>query len=145
MRSVPIRSLTLAALLAALVAACSAPAASPAASPAAGAGTLTGRAWQWTSSTLPDAATIPDPSKYTIEFMADGGFASQVDCNGVAGQFTSTDAGGITITPGPSTMAACPEGSLADVFIAGLSDASTYAIANDQLVLTGDGGTLTFQ
>ena len=125
-------------LVAALTAACST------AAPSASAQTLTGKTWQWTASTLEGATTIADPSKYTLELMPDGSFASQVDCNRVAGQFTSTDAGSITITPGPSTMAACPEGSLADVYLAGLTGTTNYAINGSQLVLTNSAGTMTF-
>ena len=137
MRIATLRPLLLLSLTAILIAACSSTA------PSASAQTLTGKSWQWTASTLAGAATIPDPSKYTIEFAADGNFASQVDCNRVAGQFTSTDAGGLTITPGPSTLAACPEGSLADVYLAGLTGTTTYAINGSQLVLTNSAGTMT--
>ncbi len=126
------------ALVAALTAACSS------AAPSASAQTLTGKSWQWTASTLAGATTIPDPSKYTLEFVADGNFNAQVDCNRVAGQYTTADAGGITITPGPSTLAACPEGSLADVYLAGLSGTTSYAIDGPQLVLTNSAGTMTF-
>lgn len=114
------------------------------AAPSASGQTLTGKAWQWTASTLEGATTIPDPSKYTLEFLADGSFASQVDCNRVSGQFTTTNAGAITIKPGPSTRAACPEGSLADVYLGALTGTTNYAINGSQLVLTNSAGTMTF-
>ena len=111
-----------------------------------GSGTsLTGKAWQWMASTVSEPATIPDPSLYTITFAEDGTFAAKVDCNQVAGQYTTADGGAMTVTPGPSTMAACPEGSLSDVYLAALAGVTSYAINGDQLVLTTATGTLTFE
>jgi heat shock protein HslJ len=124
------------ALLAATIAACGG---------SAGGGDLTGKDWQWTASTVSEPATIPDPSLYTITFAEDGTFAAKVDCNQVAGTYTTADGGAMTIVPGPSTLAACPEGSLADVYLAALGGVTSYAITGDQLVLTTATGTLTFE
>ena len=148
MRASPIRSIVILGVMSFIVAACTSSAASPAASPAisaaAGGDELTGKAWQWTGSTLSGATTVSDPTKYTIEFGADGTFAAKVDCNQVSGQYTTTSSGGITITPGPSTLAACPQGSQADVYIAALSGVTNYGITDGNLVLTTTGGTMTF-
>ncbi len=87
-----------------------------------------------------------DQAKYTIEFKTDGTFASKADCNQVSGSYTSTPAGGLTITPGPSTMAACPEGSLGGPYVAALSLAKSYAITNAELMITlSDEGTLQYK
>ena len=112
---------------------------------------LTGKVWQLTAITekvpafqgvVPDA----DQKNYTIEFKTDGSFSAKVDCNQASGQYTTTSTGGITITPGPMTLAACPEGSLSDQYLAGLSNAASYAIANNELTLTDKtGGTLVFK
>ena len=51
----------------------------------------------------------------------------------------------MTILPGPSTLAACPEGSLADIYVAALAGVTSYAIDGEQLVLTTATGTLTFE
>jgi heat shock protein HslJ len=102
-------------------------------------GTITGTTWQWTGQTIGEPAEIPDPSLYTLTF------AAKVDCNQAAGAFTTTAEGGITISPGPMTMAACPEGSLSDAYIAGLGGATSYELAGDQLVLTTATGTMTFE
>ncbi len=128
--------------------------AAPAASPAAVGSpdpALLGKAWQLTSitemrpasqSVVPDA----DQSRYTIEFKPDGSYAARADCNQVVGTYRTTAAGGMTITLGPSTMAACPEGSLADLYLVGLSNAASYAIASDVLTITlTDTGSLTFK
>jgi heat shock protein HslJ len=129
--------------------ACSGSTASPAATASAsaaagGGGELTGKTWQWTGSTLSGNTTVPDPAKYTIEFGTDGNFASTVDCNQVSGTYKTTDSGEITIEPGPSTLAACPPGSLADIYVAGLMGATNYAFAGGNLVLTTTDGTMTF-
>lgn len=148
MRATLLRATSMLAAIA-IVAACSGSTATSAPTTGAsaaggGGGELTGKTWQWTGSTLSGAATVSDPSKYTIEFGPDGNFASKVDCNQVAGTYTTTDSGGLTIHPGPSTLAACPPGSLADIYINGLNGATDYAITSGNLVLTTTGGTMSF-
>jgi heat shock protein HslJ len=106
---------------------------------------LTGKDWGWTGSTGTFIGGLPDPTKYTINFATDGSFASKVDCNNVAGSYTTTSAGGITILPGPTTLVACPPGSLEQPFLAGLSSATNYQLAGSELILTGPAGTMTFQ
>ncbi len=119
----------------------------PAGSPPAD---LIGKTWKLTAITETVPAfqgVVPaaDQAKYTIEFAADGTFAAKADCNQVAGTYAVGTGGSITITPGPSTMAACPPGSMGDLFVIGLSEAASYAIAGGQLTLTlGSGGTLVF-
>ena len=120
----------------------------PGGSPAVG---LTGKTWQLTAMTekvpafqgvVPDA----DQANYTIAFAADGTFQAKADCNQVAGTYATTSTGGLTIDVGPSTMVACADGSLSDLYILGLSNAASYAIASDQLTITlVDGGTLVFK
>ena len=86
-----------------------------------------------------------DQANYTIEFKADGTFNAKADCNQVSGTYTTTPEGGLTIVLGPSTLVACPENSLAPQYVAGLGNAASYAIANDQLTITlKDEGTLVF-
>ena len=87
-----------------------------------------------------------DQVKYTITFAADGTFSAQADCNQVLGTYTTTSSGGLTITPGPSTIVACEEGSYSDLYVLGLTNAASYAIASNQLTITlQDGGTLVYQ
>lgn len=110
--------------------------------------TLTGQPWLWGSfatSAPGSESVVPSPERYTIQFNDDGTFAAKVDCNQVAGTYTTGDDGAMTIVPGPSTMAACPEDSLADAFLQGLSTTTSYVIADNQLDLTkADEGTMTF-
>jgi len=94
---------------------------------------LTGRTWQLSSVTEKVPAfqgVVPssDQSRYTIKFNEDGTAAIKADCNNVAATYTTQEKN-ITIIPGPSTLAACPDDSLGDKFIAGLSSATTYNIS----------------
>ena len=78
--------------------------------------------------------------------MDDGTYAAKADCNQLAGTYTATASGEMTINPGASTMAYCGEGSLADLYVIGLTNTQSYAIADGQLTLTlADGGTLQFK
>ena len=87
-----------------------------------------------------------DQANYTIEFKSDGIYSAKADCNMVSGTYTTTSSGGLTIVLGPSTLVACPEGSLAPQYVAGLGNAASYAIADGQLTITlKDGGTLVFK
>jgi heat shock protein HslJ len=111
-----------------------------------GGGGLTGKTWQWTASTttVPASQSVtPDPENYTVEFNSDGTFSAKVDCNQVAGSYT-TSGSDLTIVPGPSTLVACPEGSAADIYLAILAGTTSYQIEGGQLVLTTADGTATF-
>jgi heat shock protein HslJ len=136
-RPVPFIVLALATVL--LVVACSS---------SSGSG-LTGKAWQWTASTTKVPASqsvVPDPENYTLTFNTDGSFSAKVDCNNMSGTYTTTSSGGLTITPGPMTLAACGPDSLSDIYVAGLMQAKSYAISNSQLTITlADEGTMTFK
>jgi heat shock protein HslJ len=138
----------------AIVAACSSSGSSAGASAATsggGSGDLTGKTWMLTAITEKVPAfqgVVPaaDQANYTIEFKSDGTFAAKADCNQVLGTYTTTSSGGLTIVLGPSTLVACPEGSLAPQYVAGLGNAASYAVANGQLTITlKDEGTLVFK
>jgi heat shock protein HslJ len=114
-------------------------------------GGLTGKTWHLTAITEKVPAfqgVVPadQQANYTIEFKTDGTFDAKADCNNVSGSYTTTSSGGMTITPGPSTLAACPEGSMDAQYVAGLANAASYAIANNELTITlKDQGTLVFK
>jgi heat shock protein HslJ len=136
------RKLTMIALavgIAAILAACS------------GGSSLTGKTWQLTAITEKVPAfqgVVPaaDQANYTIEFKSDGTFNAKADCNQTSGTYTTTGSGGLTIVPGPTTLVACPEGSLSSQYIAGLGNSASYAIASSQLTITlTDGGTLVYK
>jgi heat shock protein HslJ len=112
---------------------------------------LTGKTWQLTAITEKIPAfqgVVPEAQQanYTVEFKSDGSLQAKADCNQVSGTYTTTSSGGLTITLGPSTMVACPEGSLSDQYVQALGNAASYAIASSQLTVTlKDEGTLAFK
>jgi len=112
-------------------------------------GALTGKAWQWTASTtkLPASqSVVPDPQSYTTEFKSDNTYAGKPNCNQIAGGYQTSGANGLTITPGPSTLAFCGEQSLDTIYVQGLAKAKSDAVANGQLTITlTDDGTMTFK
>ena len=126
------------------------PTATPAPTPVPGAD-LVGRTWRLTTITervpafqgvVPEA----DRDKYTIDFSTNGSFSARADCNTVNGTWTATSSGGLDITVGPSSLVACDEGSFADLYVLGLSNAASYTVASNTLTITlQDQGTLAFQ
>ncbi|MBX3056863.1 MAG: META domain-containing protein [Anaerolineae bacterium] len=108
---------------------------------------LTNTPWEWVSTTNPvdGEVFVNDPTRYVIRFNADGSAQIQADCNTVLASYT-TDGSSITITPGPSTMMACPEDSQATEFLTQLSNAAIYFIQNDNLFIDQvfDSGTMRF-
>ena len=107
---------------------------------------LTGTTWQWVSLTTPvEQTAVSDPTRYTITFNDDGTAAIKADCNNVVASYTA-DGGSLSILPGPSTLAACPEDSLGDQFVANLSNAAIYFFRDGELFMDmfADGGTLRF-
>ena len=81
-----------------------------------------------------------------MSFAADGTFRATADCNTIAGRWTATAEGGLSIVPGPSTVVACGEGSYGDLYVLALSNSASYAIANSTLTVTlTDGGTLVYE
>ena len=132
------------------------PPASPAQVPqgSPGAQGLTGVTWKLTGITekvpaFQGAVPADQQANYTITFNDDKTFAAKVDCNNLNGTYETADpaasSGPLSIKPGPMTLAACPEGSLSDLFLIGLGSTQSYAIADNVLTLTVvDGGTLQF-
>jgi heat shock protein HslJ len=112
---------------------------------------LTGKTWQLTAITEVTPAfqgVVPadQQANYTIEFKSDGTFDAKADCNNVSGTYTTTSSGGLTVAVGPSTLAACPEGSMSSQYVQGLGNAASYAIADNQLTITlTDSGTLVYK
>ena len=114
--------------------------------PAEGAPSLTGTTWQWVSTTTPvEETAVSDPTRYTITFNDDGTAAIKADCNNVAATYT-TDSSSLTIIPGPTTLAACPEDSQGDQFVSSLSNAAIYFFQDGDLYMDMklDSGTLRF-
>ena len=109
--------------------------------------TLAGTTWKWTGSLFNDGkqTTPDDPNRYLLSFMADGSVSIQADCNQVGGTYT-TDGNQLTITLGPSTLVACPPGSLGDEYVRQLGTVSSYFFKDGNLILEFkfDSGSMTF-
>lgn len=90
---------------------------------------------------------VDQRSRFTISFAATGGtFSSNADCNVVNGAWTAGPGGALTITPGPGTIMACPDGNLGDLYLLALTNTQSYAIGDRGLTLTlSDQGTLAFE
>lgn len=111
---------------------------------------LVGRAWFLQSGTekAPAYQWIVPPSSqasYAITFNADGTFTATADCNQVGGTYETRRSNGLSITPGPSTLAFCGEGSYDVLFVGLLAQADEFQVVNDQLTITlADEGSLVF-
>jgi heat shock protein HslJ len=108
---------------------------------------LAGPVWKWTTTQMNDGSskTPSDPNNYLIEFLANGHVAVQADCNRVAGTYTA-NGDHLAITLGPSTLAACPPGSLGDEFVKQLVNISSYLFKGENLILEikMDSGSMIF-
>ena len=106
---------------------------------------LVGPVWQWEEFLgNDDSRVVPDdPSRYTIEFAADGSVAVRADCNRGFGTYAEA-AGALTIEVSGLTRAQCEEGSLSDEYLRDLADVRTYVIEGGKLYLDvmADVGTL---
>jgi heat shock protein HslJ len=110
---------------------------------------ITGTVWQWVQTQYSDdrKAVPADPKNYTVRFREDGALSVKADCNQKGGTYSaSTKERRVSIEITHSTMAACPEGSLEDEFVRGLTAAALYFIKDDNLYmdLKYDSGTMRF-
>ena len=101
---------------------------------------LVGPTWRVTAvaTTVPAwQGVVPaaDSLRYTITFANDGTAAIKADCNQVTATYTTSPGGSITITPGASTLAMCPEGSMGQPFVEALSTVTSYSVNGDSLTL----------
>jgi heat shock protein HslJ len=89
--------------------------------------------------------TAREPDRYLLTFLNGGKVAIRADCNRVLGTYTREE-NRIRITPGPSTLAACPPDSLGAEFVAQLTSVSSYFLRAGSLVLEIklDSGSMTF-
>jgi heat shock protein HslJ len=108
---------------------------------------LLGTTWEWVSVIDPAGqTTASDPTRYTITFNSDGTASIKADCNSVTATYT-TDGASLSIIPGASTAAACPEDTQDQLFVNSLSSSSSYVVQDGELIVTlADGsGTMMFR
>lgn len=100
-----------------------------------------GPVWEWTGTTDASGNTLPvsNPSLYTIQFLTNGTYQGKADCNSIAGAYT-VNGSALHISPGPSSLVACPPGSLADQFTAQLFNVESFAMQGTDLILNLKGG-----
>lgn len=100
-----------------------------------------GPVWEWNGTT--DASgnilSVPNPSQYTIQFLTTGTYQGKADCNSITGAYT-VNGSALQISPGISSLVACPPGSLADQFTAQLFSVESFAMQGTALVLNLKGG-----
>jgi len=110
---------------------------------------LSGTVWQWMQTLYNDDRKFApaDPENYTVQFREDGTLSVKADCNQKGGTYSvSPGERRLSIEITHSTMAACPEDSLEDEFVRGLSAAAIYFFIHDDLFidLKYDSGTMRF-
>jgi heat shock protein HslJ len=110
---------------------------------------ITGTVWQWVQTLYNDDRKVvpPDLNNYTVQFREEGTLNVKADCNEKGGTYTySPEEKRLSVEITHSTMAACPDGSLEDEFVRGLSAASIYFIIDGDLYidLIYDTGTMRF-
>lgn len=109
---------------------------------------LIGVVWEWQQFQGGDDSVIApdDPSKYALEFQADGTVTGQVDCNRGMGSYEIGDDGTTIAILLATTRMMCPEGSLDADFLRFVSESTSFVIrdGNFSLSLPMDGGITTF-
>jgi len=108
---------------------------------------ITGTVWQWVQTQYNDdtKAAPADSKNYTVQFKEDGTLNVKADCNQKGGSYSEEDKR-LSIEITLSTMAFCPEGSLENEFVRGLSAAAIYFFKDNDLYidLKYDTGTMRF-
>lgn len=105
---------------------------------------LTGVTWEWRQFVDERHEKNLFVDTHSLTFEEDGRYTGRADCNSMGGAFT-VEGNAISIQPGPSTLMACPPGSLGQEFLAYLFDATSYSFTEaGDLLLETAGGTMRF-
>lgn len=106
-----------------------------------------GIVWKWQRTAYNNDTEIRplDPSHYTILLMPEGHLSVKIDCNAGGGRYT-LNGSSLTLELTHSTMAACPQGTLADRFMKDLAAARIAFMRDGDLYLDlmYDTGTMKF-
>ncbi|HEX7116430.1 MAG TPA: META domain-containing protein [Steroidobacter sp.] len=110
---------------------------------------LVGTSWQLVKFVGGDDTTrVPgDPSRYFIQFNADGTVSARVDCNRGRGTWRSNGPGQIEFSELALTRATCPFGSLYKQWVKHWPYVRSYVVKDDHLMLSlmADGGIYEFE
>lgn len=109
---------------------------------------LTGTTWQLQQIQFNDGKllTAEPPQNYTVEFTRAGEVFVQADCNRAIGEFTLEGDNRMAVAMGPTTLAACPPGSISNDFLQALGNANLFFFQDGDLFidLKFDSGTMQF-
>jgi heat shock protein HslJ len=114
---------------------------------AAAPGSLTGTTWEWVYTQTPVERIAPDdPSKYTLEFAADGKVTGAADCNRLMGTYKA-DGKALEFSPLATTRKMCPPGGRGDWYAKSLGFVRNHFFTGDTLRMDmmADGGTFAFR
>lgn len=102
---------------------------------------------QWRLEVLraPDGSQVapPDPSRFTVEFAADGQVLARADCNGCGGRYTLDD-DTLVVSTLACTLIACPSAPLDGRFLSILDGSSSFDFEDERLVISSSRGMLRF-
>lgn len=103
---------------------------------------LVGGPWRLESMVLEDAAAfVPeDPSRFTVEFNADGTLGVTADCNQCGGSYT-LNGGNLTAGPLVCTLVACPT-NRGQEFATLIDGTTSLDLDGDELEIESSEGTL---
>lgn len=93
--------------------------------------------WQWVGlngTTPSNQLQVADPENYYLVFTENGTYYFKADCNIGSGNYT-LEGEKLTLEPGVMTLIACGEDSLDSQYLASLSNVTSAATENGQLVL----------
>jgi uncharacterized membrane protein/membrane-bound inhibitor of C-type lysozyme/heat shock protein HslJ len=110
-------------------------------------GTITGEPWRLVAIRRPGAAeeSVAANPQYTVRFDADGRYSGRAHCNSFTGAYERPAPDTVRIRAGATTLAACPEGSIADEYLRALASATSYRVSGEQLRVTyNTSGELAF-
>ena len=86
----------------------------------------------------------PAGQLYGIAFQEGNKFVSVNDCNGIAGEYKSSDNGTFEVVNATTSLVGCFPGSMNLVFGERLGGAYGYEMRQDTLILSSDIGVLVF-
>jgi para-nitrobenzyl esterase len=117
--------------------------------PPRGAPELIGGTWRLVQFQGGDDTTLKpdDPSKYTLQFNADGSVVARIDCNRGRATWRSAGANQLRFGLLALTRMMCPPGSLHDHIVRQWAFVRSYVIKDGRLFLSlmADGGTYEFR
>lgn len=98
---------------------------------------IIGIEWQWAELSGPmpaDQLLVPDPENYYLVFTRDNMYYFRADCNTGSGNYL-IEGENLTLEPGVMTLVACAEDSLDRQYLASLSNVTSAAVEDGQLIL----------